>query len=141
MRVTVVLPFVPVMEMTGIRAEVPGGYIMSTIAPPPSREAEPAPPKAAEGALRILVVEDNEDARVLVCELLGALGHTMEAWALGMLLSCAIGIPVGVLIGLSSWAHAGTREVIDFVRAHGVNKKRPVLASDERAGRLAEVTA
>jgi PAS domain S-box-containing protein len=31
--------------------------------------------QAPDGALHILVVEDNEDARVLVCELLAALGH------------------------------------------------------------------
>jgi PAS domain S-box-containing protein len=36
--------------------------------------AAPSAP-AADGQLRILVVEDNEDARVLVCELLAALGH------------------------------------------------------------------
>ncbi|MBK4736528.1 hybrid sensor histidine kinase/response regulator [Noviherbaspirillum pedocola] len=48
--------------------------VASEAAVPALRE-EPAPTKAAEGALRILVVEDNEDARVLVCELLGALGH------------------------------------------------------------------
>lgn len=48
--------------------------------------------------------------------LLPALGHTMEAWALGMLLAGVIGIPVGILIGLSAWAHAATREVIDFIR-------------------------
>jgi ABC-type nitrate/sulfonate/bicarbonate transport system permease component len=48
--------------------------------------------------------------------LLTALGHTMAAWVLGMLVACVIGIPVGILIGLSDWAHAATREVIDFIR-------------------------
>jgi CheY-like chemotaxis protein len=37
--------------------------------------ARPSPPPPRDGALRILVVEDNEDARVLVCELFAALGH------------------------------------------------------------------
>nr|WP_217345987.1 PAS domain-containing protein [Noviherbaspirillum sp. L7-7A]MBV0880345.1 PAS domain-containing protein [Noviherbaspirillum sp. L7-7A] len=47
---------------------------------PPASEAAPAPSASAdaagqEGALRILVVEDNEDSRILVCELLSTLGH------------------------------------------------------------------
>jgi PAS domain S-box-containing protein len=41
-------------------------------APLPSATAEPA---RDDGALRILVVEDNEDARILVCDLLSTLGH------------------------------------------------------------------
>ncbi|HEX8886700.1 MAG TPA: response regulator, partial [Noviherbaspirillum sp.] len=41
-------------------------------APVPSASADTA---GQEGALRILVVEDNEDSRILVCELLSTLGH------------------------------------------------------------------
>jgi CheY-like chemotaxis protein len=60
--------------------------------PPPSLQAasnaapatgEPAPsasadPARQDGALRILVVEDNEDSRILVCELLSTLGHEVS---------------------------------------------------------------
>ena len=49
--------------------------------PPAQPASEPAPSAAAAdlaghgGALHILVVEDNEDSRILVCELLSTLGH------------------------------------------------------------------
>jgi CheY-like chemotaxis protein len=36
---------------------------------------KPTPP--GDDLLRILVVEDNEDSRILVCELLNTLGHTV----------------------------------------------------------------
>ena len=46
---------------------------------PASAAGQPAPSAdatdAADAALRILVVEDNEDSRILVCELLSTLGH------------------------------------------------------------------
>ena len=45
--------------------------------------AEAAPPAASERVLRLLVVEDNADARYLVCETLRALGHEVEAAASG----------------------------------------------------------
>jgi CheY-like chemotaxis protein len=55
---------------------------MASPAQPAPQRAEPA--QAAEqalladaGLLRILVVEDNEDSRILVCELLNTLGHTV----------------------------------------------------------------
>ena len=46
-------------------------------APAQQPEAVPAPSMPADDGLRILVVEDNEDSRILVCELLSTLGHTV----------------------------------------------------------------
>ena len=48
-------------------------------APAPAAAAAPAPAPSmpADRALRILVVEDNEDSRILVCELLDTLGHAV----------------------------------------------------------------
>jgi CheY-like chemotaxis protein len=45
--------------------------------------AQAMPAAAAGRALRLLVVEDNADARYLVCETLRALGHEVEAAASG----------------------------------------------------------
>jgi CheY-like chemotaxis protein len=45
--------------------------------------AQAAPVAAAGRTLRLLVVEDNPDARYLVCETLRALGHDVEAAASG----------------------------------------------------------
>jgi PAS domain S-box-containing protein len=45
-------------------------------APEPASVSEQAQPRD-DGLLRILVVEDNEDSRILVCELLTTLGHTV----------------------------------------------------------------
>ena len=57
---------------------------LAPAAPPPvAPEAaadQPLPSAASaqtDGALRILVVEDNEDSRILVCELLSTLGHAV----------------------------------------------------------------
>ncbi len=55
---------------------------MGRIAPQPApvMASEPVPAALAppgDPALRILVVEDNEDSRILVCELLDTLGHTV----------------------------------------------------------------
>ncbi|MET0264475.1 MAG: response regulator [Duganella sp.] len=45
--------------------------------------AQSVPAQTTERALRLLVVEDNPDARYLVCETLRALGHEVEAAATG----------------------------------------------------------
>lgn len=52
--------------------------VLCSIAP-----AEAVPAIASTGVLRLLVVEDNADARYLVCETLRALGHEVEAAASG----------------------------------------------------------
>jgi len=45
-----------------------------------------------------------------------AVGGTVRAWALGLLLSIAIGVPVGLLIGRSRRSFESTRFMIDFLR-------------------------
>lgn len=45
-----------------------------------------------------------------------ALGLTLRAWALGLLLCCAVGIPVGLLLGSSKAATRSTSWIIDFFR-------------------------
>ncbi|GGC13637.1 response regulator [Pseudoduganella buxea] len=52
--------------------------ILCTLAPPTGLGTV-----ASSGALRILVVEDNLDAQYLVCEMLRAFGHEVEAEASG----------------------------------------------------------
>ena len=52
---------------------LPDAALAASAAPPRAEKA--APPD--DDLLHILVVEDNEDSRVLVCELLSALGHTV----------------------------------------------------------------
>jgi CheY-like chemotaxis protein len=50
---------------------------MSRAMQPAETPLAPAPIPQHDDALRILVVEDNEDSRMLVCELLAALGHAV----------------------------------------------------------------
>jgi len=49
-------------------------------------------------------------------DLLSATGHTLLAWAAGLGLASLIGLPLGFALGLSRWADAATREVVDFLR-------------------------
>lgn len=49
--------------------------ILCTLAPPSAVSVAPA----TGGALRMLVVEDNPDAQYLVCEMLRAIGHEVDA--------------------------------------------------------------
>jgi ABC-type nitrate/sulfonate/bicarbonate transport system permease component len=48
--------------------------------------------------------------------LLSAAGDTLQAWALGMLITIAIGLIVGIALGLSHWADAALRVVVEFLR-------------------------
>jgi len=65
--------------LRGSEGDVAG--ILCTLAP----ASAPALPLAAanDGHLRILVVEDNQDAQYLVCEMLRAFGHEVSAVANG----------------------------------------------------------
>ncbi|GAA2702290.1 ABC transporter permease [Actinoplanes palleronii] len=45
-----------------------------------------------------------------------AAGDTLLAWAGGLLLAGVLGIAAGILLGVSRWADAATRVVIDFLR-------------------------
>ena len=56
------------------------GGIHILLAPPQAVPAAPEP-EAEDGALRILVVEDNLDSQYLVCEMLKAFGHEADGVA------------------------------------------------------------
>ncbi|MFB9466597.1 ABC transporter permease [Streptomyces cinereospinus] len=45
-----------------------------------------------------------------------AIGNTALAWFGGLLLACAIGIPLGILVGLSDWADSATRRAVEALR-------------------------
>ncbi|XLZ71861.1 response regulator [Massilia sp. SR12] len=68
------LHYTPVREVGG---KVAG--ILCALAP----ASAPAMAAAGESLLRILVVEDNQDAQYLVCEMLRAFGHAVSAVANG----------------------------------------------------------
>lgn len=70
------LHYTPLREADGVVAG-----ILCTLAP---ASAAALPDSAAnDGHLRILVVEDNQDAQYLVCEMLRAFGHEVSAVANG----------------------------------------------------------
>jgi NitT/TauT family transport system permease protein len=48
--------------------------------------------------------------------LMSATGETLQAWGYGMLITIALGILVGVALGLSRWADAALRVVVEFLR-------------------------
>ncbi|WP_433797205.1 ABC transporter permease [Actinoplanes sp. CA-252034] len=48
--------------------------------------------------------------------LAAAVGHTVTAWAAGVLLAAVVGIAAGLATGLSRWADAASRVVVDFLR-------------------------
>jgi ABC-type nitrate/sulfonate/bicarbonate transport system permease component len=45
-----------------------------------------------------------------------AVGNTMEGWALGLAIACAVAIPVGIVVGSSLLAYRSLRAVIEFLR-------------------------
>lgn len=66
------LYYTPIRDGNSVRG------ILCTLAP-----AVPAPQADCTAPMRLLVVEDNADARYLVCETLRALGHDVQAVASG----------------------------------------------------------
>jgi ABC-type nitrate/sulfonate/bicarbonate transport system permease component len=48
--------------------------------------------------------------------LLSATGETLQAWGFGMLITIALGTIVGIALGLSRWADAALRVVVEFLR-------------------------
>ncbi len=59
------------------------------------------------GALRTSVSEGDMGA---------ALAVTALAWLLGVLVAAAIGIPLGITVGLSRWADSATQRAVDLLR-------------------------
>jgi signal transduction histidine kinase/CheY-like chemotaxis protein len=62
-------------------SEGPGRGSRFTVRLPSTAEAPPvpaAPPAAPDVRLRVLVVEDNDDAREMLCHLVGVLGHEIH---------------------------------------------------------------
>lgn len=49
-------------------------------------------------------------------QMLGALGWTVLAWVLGLLVAAAAGIPLGIAVGLSRWADSASRSVVEILR-------------------------
>ncbi|MET9970214.1 ABC transporter permease [Streptomyces sp. NPDC006356] len=48
--------------------------------------------------------------------LTGPLGDTAQAWALGLAVATAIGLPLGMVTGLSRWADSVTGVAVEFLR-------------------------
>lgn len=59
------------------------------------------------GALRTSVVDGD---------MVSAIGYTVLAWLLGLLVATAIGIPSGIAVGLSRWADRATRSAVEILR-------------------------
>jgi ABC-type nitrate/sulfonate/bicarbonate transport system permease component len=53
---------------------------------------------------------------VVTPEFWTAVGDTMQGWALGLAVACAIAIPVGIVIGSTPLLYRSVRAVIEFLR-------------------------
>jgi ABC-type nitrate/sulfonate/bicarbonate transport system permease component len=53
---------------------------------------------------------------VTTADFWAAVGHTMEGWAVGLAVACAIAIPAGIVIGSSALLYRSLRGVIEFLR-------------------------
>ena len=49
-------------------------------------------------------------------EMTSAIGYTLLAWVLGLLVSAGLGIPAGIAIGLSEWSDATTKRAVEVLR-------------------------
>jgi NitT/TauT family transport system permease protein len=47
---------------------------------------------------------------------LADLGATVEAWAVGLAITVAVGVPLGVLLGSVRWVRSATRAIVEFLR-------------------------
>ena len=47
---------------------------------------------------------------------LADLGATVEAWAVGLAITVAVGVPLGVLLGSVPWVRSATRAIVEFLR-------------------------
>jgi ABC-type nitrate/sulfonate/bicarbonate transport system permease component len=53
---------------------------------------------------------------VTTADFWAAVGNTMEGWAVGLAVACAIAIPVGIVVGSSGLLYRSVRGVIEFLR-------------------------
>jgi ABC-type nitrate/sulfonate/bicarbonate transport system permease component len=53
---------------------------------------------------------------VTTADFWAAVGNTMEGWAVGLAVACAIAIPAGIVIGSSALLYRSLRGVIEFLR-------------------------
>src|SRR5215216_10755 len=53
---------------------------------------------------------------VTTAEFWAAVGDTMQGWALGLAVACAIAIPAGIVIGSSALLYRSVRAVVEFLR-------------------------
>jgi len=53
---------------------------------------------------------------VVTADFWAAVGNTLQGWALGLAIACAIAIPVGIVIGSSALLYRSVRAVIEFLR-------------------------
>jgi NitT/TauT family transport system permease protein len=49
-------------------------------------------------------------------EFLGQVARTLQAWAIGLGLAVAVGVPAGVVLGSSSFVYSATRAIVEFLR-------------------------
>lgn len=49
-------------------------------------------------------------------DMVAAVGDTASAWLLGLLVAAAIGIPLGIAVGLSRWADSLTERAVEVLR-------------------------
>jgi ABC-type nitrate/sulfonate/bicarbonate transport system permease component len=45
-----------------------------------------------------------------------AILHTLQGWAIGLVIATAIGVPIGLAVGFSELVHRGLRPIIEFLR-------------------------
>lgn len=49
-------------------------------------------------------------------EMASAIGYTLLAWLLGLLVAAGLGIPIGITVGLSQWADSATKRAVEILR-------------------------
>lgn len=49
-------------------------------------------------------------------EMASAVGYTLLAWFLGLVVAAGLGVPIGIAVGLSQWADSATKRAIEILR-------------------------
>ena len=91
------LPVVSTLVIIGVELIIRGGLVLQTAFPTPS---------AVFRALRW-----RPDVRVLA-----AVGNTLKGWAIGLGLAIVVAVPLGILVGTTTWMYRSVRFVVDFLR-------------------------